>query len=201
MAFELPSGRQLWFQPIYERPQPAFDYTAQGRYQWLLENLALVGRPQAAMPPSLSQSSAPDGGHLYLRPFYKRGRGVTIVSLETGKRRDVIISPHSEPLTAFGVDLPVFTIGPRGKMVAFGLSMRPERYVERKLGKSKVPVLSLPAFLSSPFGRYPPGSRFGPLGPRAPSRRTPPRPAAPRCRLSAPRASDWRPLTCPASSS
>jgi outer membrane protein assembly factor BamB len=257
-AFELPSGKPLWFQPIYERPQPAFDYTAQGRYEWLLQNLALVGRPQSQLPPSLSQSSAPEGagGHLriletaqrdyeasrtryeqlrfdpnataaqrgaagdrlrlaaeanlaatqtdvalgramasmnfgmsvlnfalglaeqqkarqmqgildrvqimmqgakhgqqrafqgeyYLRPFYKRGRGVTIVSLATGRRRDVVFSPHSEPLNAFGVDLPMFTIGPRGSLVVFGLSLRTDRYVERSLGKSKIPVLSLMSY-------------------------------------------------------
>src|SRR6266498_3341960 len=57
VAFELPSGKQLWFQPIYERPQPAFDYTAQGRYEWLLQNLALVGRPQAALPPPIVSCS------------------------------------------------------------------------------------------------------------------------------------------------
>jgi outer membrane protein assembly factor BamB len=255
VAFELPSGKQLWFQPIYERPQPAFDYTAQGRYEWLLQNLALVGRPQAALPPSLSSSSAADPhlhtldvaqrfydeskarwdqvrndpnatrgerrdavdrmvlasqgnlvatqtevatgramasmefgasvlnfalnfaarqkarilsgviervqimmqgstraeqrafqGDYYLRPFYKRGRGVTIVSLETGKRRDVVFSPHSEPLTAFGVDLPVFTVGPGGRLVLFGLSLHTDRYVERSLGKAKVPVLSLMSY-------------------------------------------------------
>ena len=255
VAFELPSGKQLWFQPIYERPQPAFDYTAQGRYEWLLQNLALVGRPQADLPPSLSRSSTADvhlhtldvaqsfydqskarydylrtspyatrgerqdaadrmvlasqgnlaatqtevatgramasmelgaaalnfalqlaawqkarivsgvvervqimmqgatraeqrafQGNYYLRPFYKRGRGVTIVSLETGKRRDVIFSPHSEPLTSFGVDLPVFTLGPGNRLVLFGLSMHTDRYVERSLGKSKVPVLSLMSY-------------------------------------------------------
>ncbi len=255
VAFELPSGKQLWFQPIYERPQPAFDYTAQGRYEWLLQNLALVGRPQAELPPSLSRSSTTDvhlqamdmaqqfydeskarydylktspyatrgeraaaadrqllaaqgnfaaaqtevavgramasmqfgasvlnfalqfaarqkarilsgviervhimmqgatraeqrafQGEYYLRPFYKRGRGVTIVSLETGQRRDVIFAPHSEPLTSFGVDLPVFTLGPGGRLVLFGLSMHTDRYVERSLGKSKVPVLSLMSY-------------------------------------------------------
>jgi hypothetical protein len=255
VAFELPAGKQLWFQPLYERPQPAFDYTAQGRYEWLLQNLALVGRPQAAMPPSLSSSATSDvhfqtldvaqrfydeskarydylktspyatradraaaadrqllaaqgnlaatqtqvavgraaasmqfgaavlgfalqlaaqqkarilsgviervhimmqgstraeqrafQGDYYLRPFYKRGRGVTIVSLETGKRRDVIFSPHSEPLNAFGVDLPVFTLGPGSRLVLFGLSLHPDRYVERSLGKSKVPVLSLMSY-------------------------------------------------------
>jgi outer membrane protein assembly factor BamB len=255
VAFELPSGKQLWFQPIYERPLPAFDYTAQGRYAWLLENLALVGRPQVAMPPSLSRSSTADThlnsldvaqryydesrarydqlraspystrgereaaadrmvlasqgnlaavqtnvavgramasmqlgasvlnfalnfaaqqkarilsgivervhimmqgatraeqrafqGDYYLRPFYKRGRGVTIVALETGKRRDVIFSPHSEPVTAFGVDMPVVTMGPGGRLVLFGLSMHTERYVERSLGKSKIPVLSLMSY-------------------------------------------------------
>src|SRR6266545_884621 len=255
VAFELPSGNQLLFQPIYERPQPAFDYTAQGRYEWLLQNLALVGRPQAELPPSLSRSSTTDvhlqamdvaqqfydeskarydylktspyatrgeraaaadrqllaaqgnfaaaqtevavgramasmqfgasvlnfalqfaarqkarilsgviervhimmqgatraeqrafQGEYYLRPFYKRGRGVTIVSLETGQRRDVIFAPHSEPLTSFGVDLPVFTLGPGGRLVLFGLSMHTDRYVERSLGKSKVPVLSLMSY-------------------------------------------------------
>ncbi|MFN2571136.1 MAG: PQQ-binding-like beta-propeller repeat protein [Gemmatimonadales bacterium] len=254
-AFELPTGKQLWFQPIYERPQPAFDYTAQGRYEWLLQNLALVGRPSAELPPSLSRSSSADvhlhtmdvaqsfydeskarydylrtspyatrgerqdaadrmvlasegrfaatqtevaagramasmqfgasvlnfaiqlaarqnarilsgviervqimmqgatraeqrafQGDYYLRPFYKRGRGVTVVSLETGKRRDIIFSPHSEPLVSFGVDMPVFTMGPGGRLVVFGLSLHTDRYVERSLGKSKVPVLSLMSY-------------------------------------------------------
>jgi hypothetical protein len=85
-------------------------------------------------------------GEYYLRPFYKRGRGVTIVSLATGRRRDVVFSPHSEPLNAFGVDLPMFTIGPRGSLVVFGLSLRTDRYVERSLGKSKIPVLSLMSY-------------------------------------------------------
>jgi hypothetical protein len=85
-------------------------------------------------------------GDYYLRPFYKRGRGVTIVALETGKRRDVIFSPHSEPVTAFGVDMPVVTMGPGGRLVLFGLSMHTERYVERSLGKSKIPVLSLMSY-------------------------------------------------------
>jgi hypothetical protein len=40
----------------------------------------------------------------------------------------------------------VFTLGPGNRLVLFGLSMHTDRYVERSLGKSKVPVLSLMSY-------------------------------------------------------
>ncbi|MDP3909090.1 MAG: PQQ-binding-like beta-propeller repeat protein [Gemmatimonadales bacterium] len=253
IAYELPAGRMLWFQPNYERPISALDYTAQGRYDYMVFIMALQGRTRPGGPPSMSvhspqrrqspmlQSAQRDyqaarvryeavrrdptvGGatrsvalsrlrfaadqqyataqieanlnkmaanlelgisalnfafglmaqqrermqaglesraflvvlsgakarngvfqdDFYLWPFYKRGRGVTLVSLETGKRRDIVVAPHSEALLAFSVDYPVFRMGPDGQLLAAGISLRPDRYVDQKQWKlTKAPNLSL----------------------------------------------------------
>jgi hypothetical protein len=252
-AYDLPAGRLRWYQPAYERPLPLIDYTAQGRYQFLLQNLALLGRAPGAPAANLSVNStdrqsqgllqAAEGeyraaqaryegtrsdayatagdrqaaaqrvrfaaerqltatqvnvamgrmqagaelaqsmmnfasalaaqlrqvanegllsrvrlmmnsafraqqhvfqGDWYVRPFYKRGRGVTIVSLATGKRRDIVVSPTNEPFLSYCVDLPVFTVSPDGgRLMAVGISLKADRYVMRSLPLTKMPSLSI----------------------------------------------------------
>lgn len=91
-------------------------------------------------------------GKYYVWPFYEQGRGVTLVDLDTGKRNDLLFSPHVDALQIFGVDLPTFCIGPDGKtLVMVGVGMNPARYEKYVKWKYRMPKPSVLAYDVSAF--------------------------------------------------
>lgn len=85
-------------------------------------------------------------GKYFLWPFDNKGRGVTIVDLDTGKRNDLIFSPHVAPLTIFGLDMPTFCIGPNGTLVMVGVGLNPEKYESYVKWKYRMPKPSVLAY-------------------------------------------------------
>lgn len=74
-------------------------------------------------------------GRYYVRPFqelfYARMQGVTLVDLETGKRSDLVVSPHIETVTKYGIEIPQVALDPKGKrLITVGVGLKPERYQE-----------------------------------------------------------------------
>jgi hypothetical protein len=107
-------------------------------------NEGLLSRVRLMMNSAFRAQQHVFQGDWYVRPFYKRGRGVTIVSLATGKRRDIVVSPTNEPFLSYCVDLPVFTVSPDGgRLMAVGISLKADRYVMRSLPLTKMPSLSI----------------------------------------------------------
>jgi hypothetical protein len=63
----------------------------------------------------------------YVRPFYDRGWGVTLVRLDNGKRADLYISPDNIPLKVNSGNYPLFLIDPVNKqLIAKGTGLRPD---------------------------------------------------------------------------
>jgi outer membrane protein assembly factor BamB len=71
----------------------------------------------------LTHSSSIQKGY-YIRPFYNKGMGLTIVRLEDGKRADIYISQDNEPLRINGANLPIFLISGDGRyLITKGLGV------------------------------------------------------------------------------
>jgi len=96
----------------------------QRAYQALFERLAMK------MNASLTARAHAFQGDYYVWPFQERGRGLTLIDLDTGKRNDLIFSPTVPPLTEYGVDLPTYAIDPAGRrLVTFGVPLN-EKYLQ-----------------------------------------------------------------------
>ncbi len=106
----------------------------------------LIDRAQLSMQGAmLAQHRLFQSGR-YLRPFYLvgRGRGVTVVQTVSGRRRDLIFSPHSAPSIGYGLDMPTFAVSPAGdRLVAFGISLHSERYERRGKWNTHLPNYSI----------------------------------------------------------
>ena len=82
----------------------------------------------------------------YLRPFYMEmwGRGVTLIETSTGRRRDIIFSPHNPPALAYGLDMPTFALDGEGERLAvFGISLDSDSYERRSKWGTHIPNYSL----------------------------------------------------------
>lgn len=65
----------------------------------------------------------------YIRPFYEQDRGwsLAVVDLKTGKRADVLLSPHNDPLACAAANLPVFAVDATGSLIlSKGLGLDPD---------------------------------------------------------------------------
>jgi len=92
-------------------------------------------------------------GHYYLWPFQERGRGVTLVDLDKGKREDLIYAPMIAPVTDFGIDLPTFALSPDQKtLIAFGVPLDHSIHQEYVKWKWRMPR---PAVLAYTLDRLP----------------------------------------------
>jgi len=91
-------------------------------------------------------------GDYFLWPFKDRGRGVTIVQLDTGKRFDLRFSPVIRPLEIFGFDMANFTVSPDGRSLAVvGVGMDTSKYVKQTkwdflLPKSSILIYDISGF-------------------------------------------------------
>ncbi|MDJ0833517.1 MAG: PQQ-binding-like beta-propeller repeat protein, partial [Gammaproteobacteria bacterium] len=87
------------------------------------ENLAINQQQMAAA--IRSQQASVQHGY-YVRPFYYRGWGVTLVRLTDGKRADFIHSRPIEPVRVNQDSLPMFIIDPRRqRLIVKGIGMNP----------------------------------------------------------------------------
>lgn len=86
-------------------------------------------------------------GRYHLRPFLDRGHGVTIVDLDTGRRADLIYSPHIMAVENFGVNLPYTAVDPDGRrLITVGVGLNADRYQETVKWKHRLPKTSVLAF-------------------------------------------------------
>ncbi len=92
-------------------------------------------------------------GDFYIRPRYEQDRGwsLALVNFKTGKRADILLSPHNDPLSRSAPNLPAFSIDPSGfRIVSKGLGLDPGRFeTYQKLafrGIWKIPYPSVLAF-------------------------------------------------------
>ncbi|MBU1426016.1 MAG: PQQ-binding-like beta-propeller repeat protein [Gammaproteobacteria bacterium] len=86
-------------------------------------------------------------GNYYLWPFQERGRGLTIVDLNTGRRNDLIFAPMVPPLTDYGLDLPTYAVNPAGdQLVTFGVPLDAGRYEDYVKWKWRIPRAATMAF-------------------------------------------------------
>jgi len=95
-------------------------------------------------------------GHYYLWPFRERGRGVTLVDLNTGNRDDLIYAPMVLPVTDFSIDMPTFALSPgQDKLIAFGIPLDQRTYQEYVKWKWLMPRPATLAYdvASLPFNR------------------------------------------------
>lgn len=91
-------------------------------------------------------------GDYYLWPFQERGRGLTIIDLNTGKRNDLIFAPLVPPLTELGLDLPTYAVSPAGdQLITFGVSLNPSSYEDYVKWKWRIPRASTLAYDLSQF--------------------------------------------------
>lgn len=106
----------------------------QRAYQALFERLAMK------MNSTLAARAHAFQGDYYVWPFQERGRGLTLIDLNTGRRNDLIFSPAVPPLTDYGVDLTVYAIDPSGKhLVTFGVPLDEQHLQEYVKWKWRVP--------------------------------------------------------------
>lgn len=95
-------------------------------------------------------------GRYYLWPFQERGRGLTLVDLDTGKREDLIYAPMVMPVTDFGIDLPTCALSPeQDALVVFGVPLDQSTYQEYVKWKWRMPR---PAALAYRLDRLPFGT-------------------------------------------
>lgn len=107
---------------------------------------ALVDRSRMGMESVVDLQTRLFRDRWYVRPFYigGRGRGVSIVDIDSGLRRDILYSPHSMPLVGYGLDLPNFALSPSGERIAMvGVSLDTDRWERRDKWGTHVPNVSL----------------------------------------------------------
>jgi outer membrane protein assembly factor BamB len=106
----------------------------------LFERLSMQGRGSVMAWQGAFQ------GRYYLWPFQERGRGLTLIDLDSGQREDLIYAPMVMPLVDFSVDLPTFALSPsQDRLVAFGVPLDQSIYREYVKWKWRIPQ---PAALS-----------------------------------------------------
>lgn len=106
----------------------------QQAYQGLFERLTMK------MNASMAARANAFQGHYYVWPFQERGRGFTLIDLNTGKRNDLIFSPMVPPLTDYGVDLPTYAINPAdNRFITFGVSLDAAHYSSYVKWKWRIP--------------------------------------------------------------
>ena len=88
-------------------------------------------------------------GNYFIEPFLARGigMGLTVISLQSGKRRDFLYSPLVAPLLDFSVDLLTYTLDKRlERIYLVGAGMDERKYVPQKKWRWRLPRLSLIAY-------------------------------------------------------
>ncbi len=129
---------------------------ARGR-QGLVDRTELSMRSTLLMQQRLFQSG------LYVRPFLMagKGRGVSLVRLDSGLRADPVFSPVNGPSAGYGLDLGTIRVSASGRRMAMvGISLDTERWERRDKWNTHVPPMSLLTYRMSDleFGeeaRYP----------------------------------------------
>lgn len=106
----------------------------QRAYQALFERLAMK------LDASLAARAHAFQGDYYVWPFQERGRGLTLIDLNTGRRNDLIFSPMVPPLTEYGVDLPTYAIDTEGRrLVTFGVPLDEKQLQDYVKWKWRIP--------------------------------------------------------------
>lgn len=98
---------------------------------------ALAERLRLELENSLALHTRAFQGRYWIRPFKKRGTGVTVVDLESGKRADFEFASPNYGMEIYGLRLPAFVTADNGELTTVGVTLDPsqwERYVKFKWG-------------------------------------------------------------------
>jgi outer membrane protein assembly factor BamB len=98
-----------------------------GIMQSVLEGL--VERQRLWVANSVKVHARSIQGHYYVRPYTKRGEGVMVVDLKTGKRADLIYSAPNKGMKTLTMRMPLFTIDPdNNRLLTTGISLDSSNY-------------------------------------------------------------------------
>lgn len=80
----------------------------------------------------------------FIWPFKGRGRGLTLVELDTGKRAEFWFSPEIQPLQNFGFDTASFAISPDGRTISVvGIGLNTQKYSRQSKWGFTLPKASI----------------------------------------------------------
>jgi outer membrane protein assembly factor BamB len=83
-------------------------------------------------------------GHYYVRPYTKRGEGVMVVDLKTGKRADLIYSAPNKGMKTLTMRMPLFAIDPHNnRLFTTGISLDSSNYKRYTKVNFEMPYPSL----------------------------------------------------------